>query len=243
MPELSRFLRRATLLAWTPLLVGAACDRAQAANGAKSGSGQSAPSATAGPAGDTLTDSALVARADQGRLKGNPEKLWVVMISDFQCPYCKQWHDSSMARLEKDYIATGKIRFGYLHLPLASIHKHARAEAEASLCASAQGKFWPYSEALFAAQPTVSTMSDVTPLLNRFARELALDTAEFRRCRGTKAIASLVNSDIAQATQAKVQSTPTFIIGDFLIQGALPYADFRRAIDTALVIARTKGGR
>jgi protein-disulfide isomerase len=194
-------------------------------------------------AGDTLTDSALVERADRGRIKGPDQAMWVVMISDFQCPYCKQWHDSTMARLDKEYIAPGKIRFAFLHLPLTSIHVHARAEAEAALCASAQGKFWPYSEALFAAQATVRTMSDVTPLLNRIAGELALDTVEFKRCRGTKAIASLVNNDLAQAQQAKVQSTPSFIIGDFLIQGAVPYPDFKKAVDTALVVARSKRSR
>ena len=49
-----------------------------------------------------------------------------------------------------------------------------------------------------------------------------------------------VNNDIAQATQSGVQSTPSFIIGDFLVQGALPYADFRKAIDTALVMHAKK---
>ncbi len=188
------------------------------------------------PKQDTAIDSATVARADRGRVQGPDSAMWVVMISDFQCPYCKQWHDSSMKKVEKEYISTGKIRFAYLHLPLSSIHKHARAEAEAAMCASAQGKFWQYGELLFAAQPTVGAMNDIEPLLAKSAKQVGLNETAFVACRKGGAVRALVNNDIAQATQSGVQSTPSFIIGDFLVQGALPYADFRKAIDTALIV-------
>jgi protein-disulfide isomerase len=188
------------------------------------------------PAG---ADSALTLRADAGRLQGSGA-MWVVMISDYQCPYCKSWHDSSMARLERDYVKTGKIRFAYLHLPLESIHPHARAESEAAMCAAAQGKFWSYSNALFAAQGTVRTMNDVSPLLTRIAREQALDMTEFSSCRQSPAIRSLVEADIRQAAQAGVQSTPSFVVGEFMLRGAVPYPDFAHAIDTALVVFKQR---
>jgi protein-disulfide isomerase len=165
------------------------------------------------------------------------------MISDFQCPYCKRWHDESMAKFRRDYIDRGKVRFAYLHLPLESIHPHARAEAEASLCAGAQGKFWPYADAIFGAYDATKGMSNVTPLLTRFARELSLDLPAFEQCRTSPAIRDLVSNDIAQATRAGVQSTPSFIIGEFLVQGALPYPDFSKAVDSALVVAKNRKAR
>ncbi len=250
------FRRLARPRALTTLLicvaVTAACGNAASAKAGNADSAKSAADAKAAPTAaasvvpvptarpDTGIDSATVANADRGRVQGPDSAMWVVMISDFQCPYCKQWHDSSMKRVERDYIAPGKIKFAYLHLPLTSIHKHARAEAEAAMCASAQGKFWPYSEALFAAQPTVGAMVSVEPLITRIAKELKLDEAAFASCRQGNAVRALVNNDIAQATQSGVQSTPSFIIGDFLVQGALPYADFRKAIDTALVMHAKK---
>lgn len=242
--------RAATLLVILGVTV-AACGKADAS--ARQGKGGAADSSAAKPAAvaasvvpmpsasaDTGIDSATVANADRGRVQGPDTAMWVVMISDFQCPYCKQWHDSSMKRVERDYIAPGKIKFAYLHLPLSSIHRHARTEAEAAMCASAQGKFWPYSEALFAAQPTVGAMESVEPLVTRIARELKLNEPEFAKCRKGDAVRALVNNDIEQATRSGVQSTPSFIIGDFLVQGALPYADFRKAIDTALVMRSKK---
>lgn len=229
-------LRAAALVLCTVL---AACGRADASG--RQGKTDATPAATATTKGasattDTLSDSAIVATADRGRVKGPDSAMWVVMISDFQCPYCKQWHDSSMKQVERDFIAPGKIRFAYLHLPLSSIHQHARAEAEAALCAGVKGKFWEYSESLFAAQPTVGSMTDVTPLLTRIATNLTLDPRAFAQCRASKAVAALVNNDIAQATQAGVTSTPSFIIGDFMVKGALPYKDFRQAVDTALAV-------
>lgn len=189
---------------------------------------------------DSLADVAMMQKADKSRLIGPESAMWVVMISDFQCPYCKQWHDSSMAKLKRDYIDPGKIRFAYMHLPLESIHPHARAEAQASLCAGVQGQFWPYADALFDNYGTVKSMSDVSPLLTRIAKDLQLDIPSFEKCRVSAPISALVTNDIAQANQAGVQSTPSFIVGNFLVQGAMPYNDFRKAIDTALVVSKAQ---
>ena len=244
MVRLIPLLRAAALFAW--LGAAAACGRADAASrSAKADSAAATTSATAASSGssDSLANLALMQKADRSRLMGPESAMWVVMISDFQCPYCKQWHDSSMARLKRDYIDPGKIRFAYLHLPLESIHPHARAQAQASLCAGAQGKFWEYADGIFDNFATARGMSDVSPLLSRLARDLSLDVPAFDKCRVSAPIANLVNNDIAQATQAGVQSTPSFIIGNFLVKGALPYQDFRQAIDTALVVARSAKGR
>jgi protein-disulfide isomerase len=251
MARTSPVLRAAALLLW--LGTTAACGRADAAARQRTGgtdstatAAQPASATAAQPViagGDSLADMALMQKADRSRLMGPESAMWVVMISDFQCPYCKQWHDSSMARLKRDYIDPGKIRFAYLHLPLESIHPHARAQAQASLCAGAQGKFWEYADGIFDNFGTARGMSDVSPLLSRLARDLSLDVPAFDKCRVSAPIANLVNNDIAQATQAGVQSTPSFIIGTFLVKVALPYQDFRQAIDTALVMAKSAKGR
>ena len=199
-----------------------------------------APAALAAltPTGDTLSDSVLIARADRGRIMGNESgAIWVVMISDFQCPYCRQWHDASMATLQREYVATGKVRLAYLNLPLPQ-HKYSRAAAEAALCAGVQGAFWPFAEQLFGKQEALEKLPAVQPLLDSLALGLKLDMGEFGRCQRREAIRALVESDIQQANKAGVRSTPSFLIGDFLVEGAVPYTDFRKAVDTALVLAR-----
>jgi protein-disulfide isomerase len=192
---------------------------------------------------DTLSDSALVTRADVGRTTGADDApIWVVMISDFQCPYCKQFHDAALKEFMREYVVTGKARFAYLHLPLQQ-HPHARPAARASLCASAQGKFWEYADGVFEMQERLGGTVDAAPLLDDLARRLSLDMPEFAHCRRSAAIDQVVQSDINQATRAGVQSTPSFFVGEFLIAGNAPYATFRGAVDSALVLAARKRAR
>lgn len=222
-----------------------ACNKADAKPGAvvppPSASSAAAPVAlttAAASALDSLSDSVLIERADKGRLMGQESSaIWVVMISDFQCPYCKTWHDASMAKVKAEYVNTGRVRMAYMNLPLAQ-HPHARAEAEGALCAGVQGKFWPFSEALFEQQTTIAKLPTIQPTLEAIARKLALDMPSFTACQRRDAIKALVESDVQQATKAGVSSTPSFLVGDFLVQGALELPDFRRAIDTALVMAK-----
>lgn len=192
------------------------------------------------PNGDTLTDSALIARADAGRLMGRDSgAVWMIVISDFQCPYCKIWHDSTVAAVTRDYVKPGKVRMAYLNLPLPQ-HPHARLESRAGLCAAVQGRFWEYAAGLFDRQEAVARMPKVDALLDSLARANKLDMPEFARCLKSKAIDALVESDISQASRTGVRSTPSFLIGEFLVEGASPYGTFRRAIDTAIVVARNK---
>ncbi len=254
-----RLLRAAVLL--TIVGVAVACGRADAkasestADAAKPSTAtvptgtQATPTPTviaaprAGEPRDTVKDSVLIAAADKGRLMGpDSGAIWLVVMSDFQCPYCKTWHDSSMAQLTRDYVKTGKVRLAYLNLPL-QMHPHARREAEASMCAAAQRQFWEFSAALFRDQRKVAVLTEPTEYLDSVAREVSLDMQEYTRCTKSQSIRALVESDIQQATKMGIRSTPSFLIGDFLIEGALPYADFRRAVDSALSVARSKRSR
>jgi protein-disulfide isomerase len=195
------------------------------------------------PASVPASDSALIARADRGRLLGDPAApIWVVMISDFQCPYCRQWHDSSLASLRREYVATGKVRLAYLNLPLRQ-HPHARPAAVAALCAGAQDRFWPFAEGVFAAQEELARLADPEPVFSRLAAAQRLDGAAFAECRRSSAVGALVDNDVRQAMQAGVRSTPTFLVGGFLLEGAAAWPTFRRAVDSALVLARQAGGR
>ncbi|MEP6835603.1 MAG: thioredoxin domain-containing protein [Gemmatimonas sp.] len=225
LPQFTAKLRALTLAVGTGLVV--ACGSADAANRTP------APKAPA----DTLTDSALMATADAGRYEGSDKApIWIVMISDFQCPYCKEWHDSTLTAIRREYVATGKVRLAYLNLPLQG-HKHAMVMAKAGMCASAQRKFWEYADAMFSRQKSVGNLVDVNPMLISLADSLKLDTAAFSHCQRSNAISSLVQSDLRQADKAKISATPSFFVGQFILEGAVPLKSFRMAVDSALVLA------
>jgi protein-disulfide isomerase len=185
-----------------------------------------------------LTDSVSMA-ADRGRIRGSETApIWLVEVSDFQCPYCKQWHDQSFATLDKEYVQTGKVRLAYLNFPLSSIHANARAASEAAMCASVQGKFWPLHESLFVTQSSWAALENPIPAFDSLAVAAGVNAAAWRQCMTSHATAPLIDADRDRSSSAGVQSTPTFFIGDRKLEGAYPVDSFRVAIDAAIAKAR-----
>src|SRR3954468_18867929 len=116
------------------------------------------------------TDSNIT-RADLARIQGSPSApLWVIEVSDFQCPYCKQWHDQTYNAFIDQYVKTGKVRLAYVNFPLG-IHAHAFPAAEAAMCAGVQNKFWPMHDSLFASQGRWESGADPKATFDSLARE------------------------------------------------------------------------
>lgn len=189
----------------------------------------------------------LRARADLSRIAGDPAApLWLVVASDFQCPYCAQWHRDSYAALRTDYVRTGKVRMAYVNLPLDQ-HRHARPAASAVLCAGAQDRFWQMHDAVFETQQRWAPLADATLLFDSLAVATGADTTAWRSCMSNGVMDSLVLADRARVIALGVQSTPTFLISytrspaspGQMLRGAAPLAEFRRVLDSMLTV----GGR
>jgi protein-disulfide isomerase len=195
-----------------------------------------------GPATDSVAHR-LLQRADRGRIQGDAAApVWVIVASDFQCPFCRTWHEETYPTLVKDYVRTGKIRMAYLNYPINS-HRNAWPAAEAAMCASVQGMFWEMHDAIFATQPQWSAMPNAAPLFDSLAvNKFALNPDEWRSCMSAHATAALVQADFERLRSAGVESTPSFFVGERGISGAQPTDVFRAAIEQALAKARGATG-
>jgi protein-disulfide isomerase len=219
----------ATLRAAVLAVAALACARAES----KPAPGAPAAAVPGTAASATTTDTLAIA-ADRGRTLGNANaKLWVVMISDFQCPYCKRWHDESFATISKEYVETGKVRMAFLNLPLR-MHPNAAPAAEAAMCASVQGKFWQMHDALFVAQDRWAPQGDATAVIDSVAAAAGVDVPRMRACIKSGAVRPLIEQDMKRAADAGAKATPSFVIGNQMVEGAVPVADLRQAIDAAL---------
>ncbi len=49
----------------------------------------------------------------------------VYEMSDFQCPYCRQFALETFPIIDSLYVATGKVRWVFINYPLTSLHKNA----------------------------------------------------------------------------------------------------------------------
>ncbi len=189
----------------------------------------SGPPAATGKATDSLAKV-----ADASRIQGSPSaKLWVIEVSDFQCPFCKEWHDATYQMLLDSYVKTGKIRMAYVNFPL-SIHANAHQAAVAAMCAGAQDKFWQMHDALFASQSKWEAEKDPAATFESLATSVGVDVTQYNACLTSPSIAALIAGDQERARSGGVSATPSFWVGGKLIEGAVPPNEMKAAIDAAL---------
>jgi protein-disulfide isomerase len=152
--------------------------------------------------------------------------ITIVEFSDFQCPFCRRFHDETYQALLDAY--PGQIRFVYRNLPLTSIHPDAMPAAVASLCANDQGKYWEFHEKLFSSE----TLDEPTYI--QYATDLELDVDTFTACLSDGSHDEFIQQDMDFAINLGIQSTPTFFVNGLAIVGAQPLTNFTRLIDQDL---------
>jgi protein-disulfide isomerase len=161
-------------------------------------------------------------------------RVTMVEFGDYECPFCRQYHDQVFPQIKAEYVDTGKVRYVVRDLPIP-VHEHAAAAAEAAGCAGAQGRFWPMRQVLIAHS---RELTDFGPL----AREAEVPLAAFEACRAAHTFAKAVQSDVADALAAGLDRTPSFVIGrateagtsGIVVVGARPYSFFRERLERAL---------
>ena len=134
--------------------------------------------------------------------------ITVVEFTDYQCPFCRQFHLTTFADLKKNYIDTGKVRFYSRDLPLDSLHPNAMRAAQAARCAADQGQYWKLRD-LMGANPD---KLDQDSLLAA-AAGLKMDVNTFRTCLTTEKYKEAVQTDILEAMKIGAEATPTFVVG------------------------------
>jgi protein-disulfide isomerase len=160
----------------------------------------------------------------------------VVEFTDYECPFCKQFHLGVFSDLKSEYIDTGKVRWVSHDLPL-DIHPYAMKAAQAARCAGEQNQFWELRDALLS--------TDAAPedkIISGTAERLPLDMENFQKCLDSETFKTEVRRDAAEAAALQIGNTPTFVVAksapDKLdgvrIVGAQSLATFRSTIDALL---------
>jgi len=210
------------------------------------------PGDTPQVAGVQESEGVMAPVTNEDHILGNPDaEIKIVEYSDTSCPFCKQFHPT-MERIMDEYGKDGRVAWVYRHFPLNKpdslgrmLHPNAGKEAEAMECAAELGgnqKFWEYASRLYNVTPAVTGATpEGLPLteLPNIAEYVGLDRAKFESCLASGRYADEVEEDYVDGLNAGVLGTPfSYIItksgGKVPINGALPYADIKKAIDTLL---------
>jgi protein-disulfide isomerase len=143
----------------------------------------------------------------------------LVEFFDYACSFCRK-SNADLDRLLKE---DGKLKIVWREWPV--LGPDSEAAARTSLAAAAAGRFKPFHDALFAA-------GRPTPIAVAAAARAAGVASPGPPPKAAEELAR--NYDLARAVAAN--GTPTFVVGDKVLRGAVGYA----ALKAAIVAARER---
>jgi protein-disulfide isomerase len=132
---------------------------------------------------------------------------------ELQCPDCRTALDDLRA-LRARY--GDRLELRLRHFPLDK-HRHAFAAAQAAEEAFAQGRGWPYVEAVLGRVEELDRAGEA--FLVEVARELGLDAEEFDTALIDGRHILIVDADQAEGKAIGVTGTPTYVIGGERLDG------------------------
>jgi protein-disulfide isomerase len=163
----------------------------------------------------------------------------LIEFTDYQCPFCKRFHERSWPEIKAKYVDTGKVRFVVRDMPL-SFHSEALPAAIAARCAGEQGRFAVVFEALFAA-PQLTSES-----IHAIVASAGVAGPAYERCVAGAAVHQAIDTDSAEAERLGINGTPGFVIAQksggqlegSLLVGAQPTSAFTARLDALLAAPR-----
>jgi protein-disulfide isomerase len=155
-----------------------------------------------------------------GDFAGNPKgDTTIVVFNDYNCGFCR----ASVADVQRLMKSDGNIRVVFREVPILA--PTSRDAALWALAAAKQGRHNAFHTAMFAAgRPDANT-------IRKAAQDAGMDIAKAQAFAGSAEAKTEVESNLAMMQQIGFSGTPTFIIGNELLQGAQGYDKLKAAVE------------
>lgn len=165
---------------------------------------------------------AAIERPFPGAIGGNPRgDVSIVFYMDYACSYCR----ASLAEIARITADDPGIRIVYRQLPILS--PDSRTAAEWGLAAAEQGRFQAFHEAMYAAgRPSAETIKAA-------AAAAGLDRARAETAVRSRAVAAEIDRNLQIAGALQMSGTPTWVIGDRVLSGAVKIEALTAAVKAA----------
>lgn len=154
----------------------------------------------------------------------NPD-VTVVAYMDYACGYCRQ----SLSMLDRLMAADPKVRVVFRELPVLSAE--SRVAAEWSLAAAQQGKFPAYHDALYAGGQLSQASIDAA------IAAAAVDRAKGQALLKTPVAEREISGNLQTAGQLGMTGTPSWVVGDRVLSGAVTLEAMKDAVAAARAAA------
>lgn len=190
---------------------------------------------------ETANTDAVAPVTEEDHIKGSPNaKVKIVEYSDFECPFCKQFHDT-LNEVIADY-NDDEVAWVFRQFPLEQLHPvKAMAAAMASECVAELGgndAFWTFTDGYFAKTLT-NNRTDIETLIPQLVTQTGVDRTAFTRCFEENRHADAIEADMQNAIATGGRGTPwSVVIGPdgstYPLNGSLPEAAVRQLITQLL---------
>lgn len=172
-------------------------------------------------------------------IRGNPNApILMVEYSDYDCPFCKQFHDT-MKQIIEEFGVEGQVAWVYRQFPLKQLHPNSEKISEAALCVGDIGgneKFWQYTDLIFE-QRDVDQQTNITKLSD-YAERIGVDRAAFDECTRSGRMQAKVQEGLKEGFDIGARGTPyTLLIAgnqQAVINGAQSYVTVRGIISNLI---------
>lgn len=163
-----------------------------------------------------------IARPFPGAEAGNPDgDVTIVEFTDYNCGFCR----ASVPDVQRLLKSDGNIRLVYREVPILS--QSSRDAALWALAAARQGKHKAFHDALFASGRANETN------IAAAAQTAGVDIPTARKFIASPQANQEIERNLAMMQQVGFNGTPTFIIGDQILEGALGYEALKNAVEKA----------
>jgi len=153
---------------------------------------------------------------------GNPDgDVTVVEFFDYNCPYCKRAAEPVRKLIEAD----GKVRLVYREWPI--LGEGSVFAARAALAARNQGKYEEMHVGLMSGRRVDEAYTI------KVAEMLSLDVEKLRRDMEAPEVQQHIELSMELAAGLGINGTPSFLIGNQLAPGLIPYEELVRMVATA----------
>lgn len=157
-----------------------------------------------------------------GAVLGNPRAAaTLVEFSDYACGYCRRSVADVDALLKKD----PDLRVVVRELPILS--PESGEAARMALAAAEQGKYAAFHQAMFAAERLDAAS------INAAATAAGLDLAKAQATAKSPRVSAEIERNLALARQLGFNGTPSWIVGEATISGAVGVDELAKAIAQA----------
>ncbi len=183
---------------------------------------------------------------EDDHIRGNPNApIVIVEYSDYDCPFCKRFHEETMIPIIEKYGPSGQVAWVHRHFPIEQLHPNAPMIAMAAECVAELGgdeAFWTFSDLIFGERDT-NEPTNVTALPD-YAEQAGVDVAAYEECVASGRLQGEVEADFADAQAAGARGTPYSLVLVAGQQGEINGAQPFSMVDTLIqnLLSQIEGG-